>query len=187
MPKITVTGPKDKKKEYPNALVVNTTSCSKDFGKGLSPFLLGPCTLYDGWVSKTVENAWQYSKVYHKHTTNGEPNDGYWLWAYSGWNAKQADRYPMGKGEKPAYSLWNGEKLSWIEARRKIYIPVYSEAARKSDAYKRLKEIYDDGVDLVLFDFDGRRTKETMEEVVTNNTYSMGHAFVLKWMLEGKL
>lgn len=187
MSRITIIGPKDKKKEYPNSIVINTTSCSSDFGKGLSPFYLGPCKLYDGWVSKTVENAWQYSKVYEKYTTDGEPNDGYWNWAYSGWNSSKADRYPMGKGIKPLYSLWNGVKLNYIEARRKIYIPVYSEAARKSDAYKKLEEMYNEGIDLVLWDFDGRGTKETMEEIITNNTYSLGHAFVLKFMLEGKI
>lgn len=184
---ITIIGPRDKKKEYPNSIVINTTSCSSDFGKGLSPFYLGPCNLYDGWISKTVENAWQYSKVYEKHATDGEPNDGYWNWAYSGWNSSKGERYPMGKGAKPLYSLWNGEKLNYIEARRKIYIPVYSEAARKSEAYKQLKDLYDSGENLVMWDFDGYETNLEMEEIINNTKHSMGHAFVLKWMLEGKI
>lgn len=29
----------------------------------LSPFFLGPVSLYDGHVAKNVENAWQYAKV----------------------------------------------------------------------------------------------------------------------------
>jgi hypothetical protein len=42
------------------ANVINTTSRSKDFGRGLSPFLVGPCNLYDGYVSKNAENGWQF-------------------------------------------------------------------------------------------------------------------------------
>ena len=47
--------------------------------------------------------------------------------------------------------------------------------------------MYNKGMNLVLFDFDGRGTKETMEDIIKNKTYSMGHAFVLKFMLEGMI
>lgn len=185
MKTIKIIGPRDKRDK--NSLVINTTSCSKDFGKGLSPFFLGPCNLYDGWISKTVENAWQYSKVYEKYTTNGEPNDGYWNWAYAGWNNKQAERYPMGKNTIPLYSLWNGEKLDYIDARKKIYIPLYEEAVRKTEAYRQLEQVYNDSDELTLWDFDGRGTEESVEEIINNKNKKMGHAFILKWMLEGKV
>ena len=58
-------------KEYPNYNnlpegVINITSRSKTWTKGLSPFKLGPVDLWEGAPSKqslTVENAWQYSHV----------------------------------------------------------------------------------------------------------------------------
>lgn len=39
--------------------VINTTSHSNNFSKGLSPFNLGPVFLYNGYQSRNVENAWQ--------------------------------------------------------------------------------------------------------------------------------
>ena len=182
---IRTIGPRTKKADYSDSIVVNVTSCSTDFGKELSPFYLGPCKLYGGWVSKTMESAWQYSKVYQQYTTNGEPNDGYWYWASKGWSATRASRYPMGKGAIPLYSLWKGEHLSYIEARRKIYIPLYRDAAKKTDAFKHLKFLYKNDINIVLWDFDGYSTTKSMEEIISDPSRSMGHCFVLKWMLEG--
>ncbi len=41
-----------------DAVVINTTSRSSNWSRGLSPFFLGPIYLYDGFVSKNIENAW---------------------------------------------------------------------------------------------------------------------------------
>ena len=49
-----------------NALDINTTSRSLNWTKGLSPFYLGPIKLYENYVSKNIENAWQFSKVYNE-------------------------------------------------------------------------------------------------------------------------
>ena len=55
---IKIIGPKDKHiGEY-----INTTSKSNNWSKGLSPFFLGPCELYDSYKALNVENAWQYNK-----------------------------------------------------------------------------------------------------------------------------
>lgn len=42
------------------AEVINTTSRSDTWSRGLSPFFLGPVDLYDGYKSINVENAWQF-------------------------------------------------------------------------------------------------------------------------------
>jgi hypothetical protein len=34
----------------------------------------------------------------------------------------------MGRGAKPEYSLWDGERLDYIEARKRIYAPLYARA-----------------------------------------------------------
>jgi hypothetical protein len=69
--------------------VVNTTSRSCDFGRSLSPFLLGPAPLYDEMFSKTMENAWQYAKVYPEFANeNDDPTEDYWTWAHAGWSSK---------------------------------------------------------------------------------------------------
>ncbi len=173
--------------------VINTTSHSDNFSQGLSPFFLGPCKLYGDYVSKNVENAWQYSKVYARFLDKDDnPTEEYFKWAREGWAKSYAVRYPMGKGMKPAYSWWAGEKLTYVEARKKVYIPLYVESVKKHPSFKRLKEMYETdvevlGKDLCLLDFDGYDHKEldmTYDEVINSEKRKMGHAFVLAMLLE---
>ena len=35
----------------------------------------------------------------------------------------------MGKGKIPLYSWWKGQKLDYINARKQIYVPLYSQVA----------------------------------------------------------
>lgn len=165
---------------------LDTTSRSQsDF----SPFLLGPCKLYDGFISKNVENGWQFAKVYSQHwdEKRDRPRSSYWDWAEKGWSDSYAHRYPMGKGAVPVCSWWKGEKLGYIEARKRIYIPLYKRAARKTEAWKSLRELHSRGVTLVLLDFDGYDHKKqgmTLADVLNNPKRPMGHAFVLAMMLK---
>ena len=95
----------------------------------------------------------------------------------------------MGKGAKPLYSYWDGKRLSYIEARKAIYAPIYAKAVENTDAFKKLKEIYDSGEDLWLWDFDGydfRSKNMTYKDVLMNDKKKMGHAFVLAMLLEGQ-
>ena len=167
---------------------INTTSRSKNWSQELSPFFLGPVTLYGDFVSLNMENAWQYAKVYPHHTDDkDEPTPSYFEWARKGWAKNYADRYPMGRGAKPLYSLWDGQKLTYVEARKKIYAPLYAELVQKTDAFARLKDMYDKGEDIWLWDFDGynHKTKDmTYEDVINHPTKKMGHAFVVAMLLE---
>jgi hypothetical protein len=161
-------------------------------GRQFSPFLLGPVGLYEGAVvshAKNVENAWQYSKVYNSFlNSNGEPNERYFEWAKSGWLNPRAVRYPMGKGAKPEYSYWNGEKLCYIEARKKIYFPIYANSVRQTKEFKLLRTLYDAGRPITLWDFDGYdylAQGMTLHDVIENPSRPMGHAFVIAALLEG--
>lgn len=172
----------------PKVLIVNTTSqSSTPWSIGLSPFFLGPVPLYNGQISLNVENGWQYSKVYKGHVgLDGNPTASYFEWAREGWARSRAVRYPMGKGVRPEYSFWDGQKLSYIEARKKIYIPLYVYAVAKTPAYQRLKELHKKQ-DIGLRDFDGYNHRDlnmSYEEVLNNPNKKMGHAFVLAMMLE---
>ena len=77
---------------------VDTTSRSRTWSRGLSPFFIGPCDLYEGAgcaQSKNMENAWQFSKVYKEHVdSDGNPSVEYRNWARRGWLTQQAIRYP---------------------------------------------------------------------------------------------
>jgi hypothetical protein len=167
---------------------VDTTSHSNNWSKELSPFYLGPCKLYSEYISKNVENGWQYSKVYKEFVDeNNNPTDLYFEWAKFGWNNLMAVRYPMGRNKIPLYSLWEENKYSYIEARKNIYIPLYSKAVIETPAFIKLKELSKSNIDIYLRDFDGYdyiSLGMTLEEVINNSDRKMGHAFVLAMLLQ---
>ncbi|CAF0779268.1 unnamed protein product [Rotaria sordida] len=193
-----------------NWLVYNVTSTTKEkWCSEFSPFFLGPIELYsnnkDGkmFIAKNMENAWQFCKVYKQFTdTDGySPSQAYWQWAENGWNDSKPHRFPLGrKASKPLYSLWNGKKLNYIEARKIIYAPLYAKYVEQTDAYKKLNDIYikyccEDKNDkhkkpMALLDFDGwdhLGQGYTLEQVINMPKPKMGHAFVLAGLLENNL
>lgn len=167
---------------------VNTTSRSNEnWQRGLSPFFLGPCKLYGPHIAQNVENAWQHSKAFLEHVdTSGNPTNVYWDWAKKGWSDKWAHRYPMGKGRVPLYSYWDGERLDYIEARKKIYVPLYAEAVLKTPSWQKLLSLYRGGEKLALRDFDGYDNVPegmSLTDVLNCPSRKMGHAFVLLALL----
>jgi hypothetical protein len=134
-----------------------------------------------------MENAWQFAKVYAKHATqDGSPTQDYWNWAKAGWADSKAHRYPMGRGAKPLYSLWKGEKLGYIEARKRIYAPLYAEAVKKTKGFEKLVKLYESSKELILRDYDGYDhlgLGVSLSNVLNNPERKMGHAFVLAALL----
>jgi hypothetical protein len=186
---LRIIGPKDRIPEFETP--IDTTSRSRNWSRGLSPFFLGPVPLYAGAVVPTatnVENAWQYSKVYLGDVTKeGDPAEPYFEWAKEGWSDPRAQRYPKGKGSRPEYTWWAGEKLGYIEARKKVYIPLYAHAVAPTGAFAQLLALYRSGTPLVLWDFDGydhHALGMTLKDVVNDPKRKMGHAFVLAILLE---
>lgn len=187
--KIIVIGPKDRNRAPKGATVINTTSKSAtNIGSQLSPFLLGPCKLWGNLSAKNMENGWQYSKVYSQHTDGKKIDMPNWLsWAKAGWKNPKAVRYPMGRGAAPEFSYWDGKQYGYIEARARIYIPLYARAVRKTDSFKTLKKMYKEEDEIFLWDFDGydrEAVGSTLTQVLTDPRRKMGHAFVLAMMLE---
>lgn len=169
--------------------IINPTSRSDDWSRALSPFILGPVKMYRPFTCFNVENGWQYTKLYPEHADkNGDPTDAYWEWAKKGWSSSQPHRYPMGKGRKPLCSVWMGKKLDYIEARKRIYIPLYAKAARRTWAWEHLQELHASSRSITLLDFDAYdhiREGLTYEDVMNNPNRKMGHSFVLAMMLDG--
>jgi len=188
---IHVIGTRDKKDAPKGSTVINTTSTSDTWSQRLSPFLLGPVQLYGGHIARNVENAWQYSKVYPCYVDkDGNPTSAYFDWAQNGWNDPKAHRYPMGKDVKPLYSYWDGEHLDYVQARRRIYIPVYANAVKDTEAFHQLKNIAVMFDDLYLWCFDGYNHKKlslTYDQVIDDPNRKMGHSFVLAMLLDGFL
>ena len=169
--------------------VIETTSRSETWSRGLSPFLIGPCLITPRLWSSNMENAWQYSKVYPGHLgKDGKPTLEWYRWAREGFERHGADRYPMGKGVKPICSYWQGKTIGYIEARKQIYIPLYSNTVKGTHAYKLLEQEYKNNRDIALKDFDGYRydlKNMSLGDVIEYKYKRMGHAFVLAMMLEG--
>jgi hypothetical protein len=150
----------------------------------LSPMLLGPVPLYAGLWSRTMENAWQFSKLY--------PGCDYWPWALAGWDNPRGVRHPFGRSTRPLCSLWAGDQLDYVTARRRIYIPLYTQAVRmyQLPLLDRLKQLASQGTDFALTDFDAydhRALGYSWDDVTGDPDRKMGHGFVLAMMIEGAL
>jgi alkylated DNA repair dioxygenase AlkB len=210
-PPVRVYGPRQPAPR--GARPVNATSRSSEpWSRGLSPFYLGPVTVRPGdsrGRAKTVENGWQYSKVYPGQTVPGpsgaeEPGLVHALWALEGWNNPKAVRYPKGRGARPLFSLHRGRRLSYAAARLYIYVPLYLEglcvSAEGRAAYARLAAEHaaaaEEGASLALFDFDGydhhRPQKPPLPDgaarfaaVLLDEKKKAGHAFILAALLDG--
>ncbi len=185
---IRIVGLKERHTVLPSEVLVDTTSKSRsEWTTELSPFHLGPCTLYDGHTAQRMENAWQYAKCYADHVdVDGQPSVDYWAWAKAGWAQTDAVRYPRGKGARPAFSWWEGKPLGYIEARLSVYWPLYRDAVAKTAAFARLTKLVAAKQNIVLFDFDGydyEARNMTFADAMRLDTRPMGHAFVLKAML----
>lgn len=187
---IRVIGPRDP----PDPNAINTTSRSKTWSRGLSPFFLGPVPLYPGAPlkeAKNMENLWQFSKVYLSQVDSDQnPTQEYWSWATRGWGSPRAERYPMGKGSVPLYSLWEGRQLPYLEARKTIYSPSYAKAVVGTEAFDRLLNLYKTTGRVTLWDFDGydhTALGMSLRDVLNCPTRKMGHAFVLAYLLEKSL
>ena len=175
-----------------DAEVINSTSSSKNYGRHLSPFYLGPVKLYGNYSSINVENGWQYSKVYSEYIEDGNPTIEYFRWAEKGWNSKTAHRYPMGRDRVPEYCFWDGEKLSYIEARKNIYIPLYVNAVRNTSAFSILRDKYEyclsNNKKLYIQAYDSYNVESPdYSKLLDNPNIKFGHGYVLAMILENKL
>lgn len=169
-------------------LVVNTTSkAAGSWERDLSPFHLGPCDLYGGHQAVRMENAWQFSKLYDIFINEkDEVTKDYWDWAKHGWADLAPHRYPMGRGAKPRCSLWDGQRYGYIEARKRIYAPLYAEAVQKTKGWQLLRTYYEQYKLIVLRDYDGydyAAQGKTLTQVLNDPARKMGHAFVLAMLL----
>lgn len=158
----------------------------------LSPFYLGPCRTPSGIMFHNMENMWQYSKVYEEHLVNsndlfhGEVSAEWWAWHLKGSTTEQAHRYPAGKGRKALFSKWGDLRLSYIPARKQIYVPEYAKLVIQKPKFKRLLKDYKKGAKIVLRDYDTYDIQKAYPDsrspwlsAIQNENAKFGHAFVI--------
>lgn len=164
---------------------INTTSRSTDFGKGLSPFFNGPVEI-NGETATNVENGYQGSKVYPCHLDeNNQIKSEYFEWRRSVYHTKQALRYPLGKDNIPCFLLFGNKRLDYIEGKKEVYIPLYSNAVILSKAFDQLVDFVIEHKNVCLLDFDAYdHTGLTNAEIIENPNKKFGHAFCLMFLLQ---
>lgn len=174
----------------------DVTSLSKEEKfRSMSPFFVGPLLTAKGETCQRFENFYQYSKVHASLADSmGNPTEAYFEWRKSGFKEEKAHRHPKGGNGKTLYSLFYEEtedgyliesRLGYIEARKKLYIPSYAKLVVNTEGYRIIKNIYDEGANIALFDVDAYDELD-MGRVVNANKV-MGHSFVIKMLLQGDI
>lgn len=163
---------------YPGFARVEVMTASTSHGE-LSPYQL------TDEKGRIFENVWQFSKVYHtvpattcrysrwdptiiwKHPTETHVNDEgeltpeYWAWREKGMNNRYPVRYPVGYRHRKncLYALWNNEKLNYVQARQKLYVPEYIRLVKQHPKFHQLKRLLDKGNNLLIVEVDGPKEK----------------------------
>lgn len=154
-------------------IIINVTSRSDDraVARQLSPFFIGPVTGPDGATAPNLEVFWQVGKVFPHHDNAGSPSGDYFAYRERMYGA------PLGSIPKPVmrhpyrefgykaddmlyWPCWNKEKkeyeaLSYLEARKKIYVPAYAKLVANTPVLEYMRRLLDEGKKLALLDFDG--------------------------------
>lgn len=128
-------------------------------------------------VKATDNCCWNWKSEIH--IVEGELQPAYWEWRKAGMECKDPVRYPVGFQERHncRYALWpvnfkmekiddlkrdylndpyvEMEELNYVEARKKIYCPLYMYLAKQSEEFKMLSQLLDEGYNLQILDVDG--------------------------------
>lgn len=137
---------------------------------------------FSNWDHRII---WQWPAETHVDK-NGNVNRKYLKWRKAGMSNPDAVRYPCGfKHRRDAiYSLRekkNGKisktKLNYIQARKRIYLPVYCRLARRCPLYEELVEMLNNGKKLLIVDVDGPH-EESLEYYMEK--YNVSEDFIEK-------
>ena len=161
--------------------------------------------------SKVYERVMDGNGVEHRHIDGRitlNPTEEWWAFAKAGWSCPQFSpghpdfkrykgilRHPVCRPPKaqekisPTFVWWNGERLSYLEGRQKVYGKLYTEMIVHTAAFRELKSRYDAGENISLFDFDGTDhvgLGRTFEELMNDPGRPFGHGLLLVMLLEGR-
>lgn len=155
-------------------------------------------------TASNLENLWQASKAWEGEAEQlkstgtlderfSMPSKEFFERRRAIWNDEKAHRWvkkgkdKSGNKNIPLYSLWGSKKLSYIEARKAIYCPIYAQLVKKTVAYKRLEAMLDEGKNILLLEYDGYdRGDKSLEECLNDGSRPFGHGLVLECLLTGQ-
>ena len=154
-------------------VIIDLTSRNPDktFAQQVSPFYIGPVIGPDGARADSLEVFWQCAKVFPHHDSGGQPTEEYFNYrntmyaARPGQITKTVMRHPYREFGYEAddmlyWPFWNEkigkyEPLSYLEARKKVYVPEYAKLVAGTPALRYLKQLLGQGKKVALLDFDG--------------------------------
>jgi len=175
----------------------------------MSPLYLGPVIDEEGNSAIRFENYWQYTKAYPQlgHLDDkGNVNDTWKKWKLNGFkllkktkNTAKGIRTPpeVSKLKKdktikswaPSYAVHKGQKYTYIEARKNIYVPIYHDLVTKTKSFQKLKELVDNGTKVILVEPDGPplrdypsgmlANEENLVKMINDPKYPFGHGYVV--------
>jgi len=97
------------------------------------------------------------------------------------------------KSWAPIYAVHNGKKLSYIEARKEVYVPIYRELIEKLAVLKAIRHLVDSGQNVMILDLDGPPlsewpngmpvTKESLKTMLNDPKHPFGHGYVVSMAL----
>jgi hypothetical protein len=141
----------------------------------------------------------------------------YWAWRKRGMEAKDPIRYPVGYKYRHEclFAIAEGdekhERLDYIQARKKIYVPEYARLVKQHVMFKGLKKRLEKGENILIIDVDGPHqesvpyyqekynvdanfvendsvecTEENMRILLNDPKHPYGHGYVCATALLGK-
>jgi hypothetical protein len=94
------------------------------------------------------------------------------------------------KDRKTLFYYWQGKELNEIEARRKIFCPLYVEFARETDSFRKIRKLLQDGYNVQLIGYDTVSYSSAydpnghiLEEIFNDPKIPYSNAHVLAGML----
>ncbi len=102
------------------------------------------------------EIIWEHPAETHVDDKN-EPLPAYFKWSAKLLANPHAVRYPAGRKDarNTLYSLVDGKKLSYVEARKQVYLPEYVALAKGQPEFDKLRNRLAEGENLLIVEVDG--------------------------------
>lgn len=166
---------------------------------------------------RTTKSQWSKQIIWeHPAEThvddNNDPLPAYFDWREKLLKNPYAVRYPAGRknAKGTLYSLLDGKRLSYIEARKQIYLPEYTALVKEQPEFDELKKMLAEGKNLLIVEVDGpvqeslpyykekygvsddwiednsiEATEDNMEILLNDELHPFGHGCCIALKLQG--
>lgn len=170
---------------------------------------------YSRWDKKVI---WDHPAEVHIDAQD-QITPEYLTWRKKGMNNPYPVRWPVGQNwvkncigaippgelDKSSDTSRDIELLDYVDSRKNIYLPIYSELVRKQSQYGELLRMLRSGTNLLILEVDGPHsesakyyadrygldidggtmlcTKSNLEIMINDTKHNFGHGYCLAWTL----